>query len=434
MLLLVYGRLCLYLVTHLPDPLALFPTTSNAVASDNALAAEVANESPFEDNEMNHEGEEQSLPNAVVEGDQEDHDADGIDEEDATGDSKINENESDQNGTGHIRRHGRHRNGQAFQRPTVIFFNMYMNRRETKRSYYIVQEQLRQVNESSHPRHGSVIRFNILGANISHWAAPDYARTVCGSYYPHLKCEFMNYYPNANEEVTLHAMWEHCQDHPRHRVTYLHNKGSYRKERGNTKIRRIATTSALSTACLRMPHTADYRCNMCGITFHTLPYFHWTANIWTAECKYIRDLVDPLQYEDLRWKMFQELWRNHADDAPCLPPLPSPESSTLDQLKEFGLGRYSMERWLLSHPHMLPCDVTPLRLARFERGFEKWFRPKLRESRKLTIETPLRNESTQLLYFLRHEHNQLYPNLTQSDVLMRYAAHVEPLQPCVPSN
>jgi len=191
----------------------------------------------------------------------------------------------------------------------------------------------------------------------------------------------------------------------------------------------LATRSALSPPCLRLPLNPDYRCNQCGIKFQTLPYFHWTANIWTADCRYVSNLTNPLVYEQFRWSLYQELWQQHAD---CLPPFPS--STNLDELKEYGLGRYSMERWLFSHPLMLPCDTTPLKLGRFERGFESWFIPKLRQH-PFTMANL--NETMQL-YFLQQEHQRLYPGMDLTPTLQNYTSSIqEQLQrhgPCTTTN
>ena len=324
------------------------------------------------------------------------------------------------------RRRHRKKAGPSYNRPTSIFFNMYMHPREVKRSFAIVHEQLRQVNESTHQRHQSTVHFNLMGGDIRPWAGehgPEIVKTVCGDY--DIKCNYLDYYPDGNENITLHQLWSHCREHPRHRVTYLHNKGSFRKDRGNTKIRRLATRSALAPSCLRMPLRPDYRCNQCSLKFHTLPYFHWTANIWTADCGYVQNLTDPLLYEQKRWDLYRDLWKEH-QDVDCMPPFPS--SDDLNAMKQYGLGRYSMERWLFSHPSMLPCDTTPLRLARFERGFEEWFVPKLREHAFVHVEPA--NETIGM-YFLQREHAALYPGIPPSPTLLNYTQPLLPLQPCI---
>jgi hypothetical protein len=73
--------------------------------------------------------------------------------------------------------------------------------------------------------------------------------------------------PKGNEELTLQALYDYCQGHPVEKVVYMHNKGSFREQAGNTKIRRLSTTAVTSHACLEMPLSDEYPCNVCGLTF-----------------------------------------------------------------------------------------------------------------------------------------------------------------------
>jgi hypothetical protein len=248
-----------------------------------------------------------------------------------------------------------------------------------------------------------------------------------------LDCKRMNHYPEGgNEELTLQELYDYCQSHPVERVIYMHNKGSFRKERGNTKIRRLSTTAVTSHACLEMPLSDEYPCNVCGLTFQSKPYFHMTANHWVAECSYVRELLPPKVYTILRTDLLHRLW----DADSCLHTTDTGHEMSWDLenstfLKTFGLGRYAMERWLFGHPSLIPCDVIPFRIARFKRGFEEWFQPTLRWSRHLIWDIAEESERREI-WLLQQEFQQLYKHktgeysLNPNFVLRNYTGNVEP--------
>jgi hypothetical protein len=302
-----------------------------------------------------------------------------------------------------------------------VFFNVYVNPEGPKRSLKIAREQMRQLANST--LRNNKLYYNVIGAN--------YSFEVCDQQ-PILKCEMMHYYPQGNEELTLQALFDYCQYHPTDRVIYIHNKGSFRKERGNTKIRRLSTTAVSSHACLEMPLSEDYPCNVCGLTFQSKPYFHMTANMWVAECTYVRQLLPPKVYTLLRTDMMKRLW----EQEPCLRQDygESWDLTNTSFLKALGLGRYAMERWLFGHFHLIPCDVIPFRLMRFKRGFEDWFEPVLRHSRHLIWDEAEPSEAREI-WLLIKEFELLYAYLNQEKrepnfALQNYTGNVQP-SPCI---
>lgn len=303
-----------------------------------------------------------------------------------------------------------------------IFYNVFINPEAPKRSTDIAREQMRQVANSTSLRNNKLY-YNVIGENITDI-------NVCDEQ-PILDCKRMNTYAEGNEELTLQELYDFCQSHPIDKVIYMHNKGSFRKERGNTKIRRLSTTAVVSHACLEMPLNDDYPCNVCGLTFQSKPYFHMTANHWVAECMYVRELLPPKVYTILRTDLLKRLW----DEEPCLRHHAGEDLvwdlQNTSFLKLYGLGRYAMERWLFGHPSLIPCDVIPFRIARFKRGFEDWFEPTLRWSRHLIWDEAEESERREI-WLLLHEFKQLYAHkkdlypLEPNFALSNYTGNVKP--------
>jgi hypothetical protein len=89
-----------------------------------------------------------------------------------------------------------------------------------------------------------------------------------------------------------------------------------------------------------------------------------SSNMWTADCSYIMKLVPPLEYEKRR----RELCKSYTDDLYndtehrfCPDKATNPDGA--DRGSIYGFGRHAMERWVVSHPALQPCQVLPPRLA-----------------------------------------------------------------------
>jgi hypothetical protein len=115
-----------------------------------------------------------------------------------------------------------------------------------------------------------------------------------------------------------------------------------------------------------MPLQEDYQCNMCGTKYQYKPHQIYQANMWTAECSYIRQLISPTIYKEKRQELFQTLWTGTHQECLSRPPdlamADTPWAWNLTDnmfLRNVGLGRYALERWMLHHPSMIPCDLLP---------------------------------------------------------------------------
>ena len=139
--------------------------------------------------------------------------------------------------------------------------------------------------------------------------------------------------PKGNEVITLHSLWEFCKKNPEtEKVVYLHSKGSFHPSPENTILRKFLTAGALSEECALV----GTQCNVCSTRFSPLPHPHTPGNMWLARCDYIRNLIDPLQFEETMNSIY------------------SPRTNTTQCKRRqpwcVGLERYSAEHWVHSHP------------------------------------------------------------------------------------
>lgn len=153
---------------------------------------------------------------------------------------------------------------------------------------------------------------------------------------------------------TLHQLYNFCLAKPSQSVTYLTNQlpkeyDSKRPDIQATQKIRAYTTAVTSNMCLKSRDT----CNVCGMEFYPLPYNHFSGNMFTASCEYVKDLLPPEQFES---KM-----NGIASDA-LVSRLGNIFSTELIPFtpQTLGMDHYSVEHWIGSHPDFQPCDVAPV--------------------------------------------------------------------------
>ena len=256
-----------------------------------------------------------------------------------------------------------------------IFYNAYVpiGENKTNNAIKIIKEQL---NERSKTSYGSSIIYTLIGNKhvdpiIQQECQPN--------------CTQRAYLPSGDEVDTLQGLWEHCQDHPTDIVTYIHDKGSFHPSGSNSAARRVGTKAALTCRGLLLDHhlpqietdenetddsgeegvnstktenqsnnknKENNQCNICSYRFYAFPVFHARANMWSATCSYIQNLIPPKDYELSVRTMYEETV-NHTVLGPtkygCLQP---PD----DSRRFLGLERYAMERWAFNHPDVQACD------------------------------------------------------------------------------
>jgi len=117
-----------------------------------------------------------------------------------------------------------------------------------------------------------------------------------------LHCQHVQHYDRAFEEVTLHHLYQHCQNSSisnkddNNLVVYFHSKGSYHDNPTNKHWRKhLLNATTISELCLDRPRHDN--CNVCGLQFYPLWTQLFPGNFFTAKCSYIRQLVPPLELE-----------------------------------------------------------------------------------------------------------------------------------------
>lgn len=278
----------------------------------------------------------------------------------------------------------------------AIFYNVYFKPRgslwDAKR---IVKEQTQQIHDAIN--HTDVtVYYNIIGRN--------YTEPICPS---GLNCHMLHYYDQGFEEVTLQAMYDYCQSNPGSRVSYIHDKGSFHPSGANDVTRRLSTKAVLSQECqTTMPRLPDAPCNVCTLRFQTTPMPHIPGNHFTADCKHVNKLVPPIQYENQRRELCAFVAKTYGPGEQDICP-ESLENTTSS--RDHGLGRYAMERWVISHPDTVICETFRNdTMKNFETGFEPFF-PNLKISAKLNRR--INEGQIKALALLTHEFAYTYGSL-----------------------
>jgi hypothetical protein len=241
----------------------------------------------------------------------------------------------------------------------------------------VIGNQVREIQNSS--LRDATVYFNLFGKEYddpSFWCPPE------------LDCRLMKHQPVGQEVDTLQDLHDFCVDNPSKRVTYLHNKGSLSLSAGNVVVRRLSNRAVFSDACLSMPLSDEYPCNICALKYSFSPHLHAAGNVWMADCSYVRKLVPPVEWEQRRRHMYQLLALPYHKEFGCLTNTilaghfdgggnfnESAGSSTAQGL---GLGRYAFETWILSHPDAIPCQSLHGAITR--KAYDKTWRPVLRDA------------------------------------------------------
>lgn len=249
-----------------------------------------------------------------------------------------------------------------------IFYNLFVpdkkkNRRDTER---IVKEQLVQRQLTSP---NATIRYTLIGDT----SFQDFVSTQCHD------CQLDQSLKVGDEKHTLQSLWEYCNKSSNESdvlVTYIHDKGSFHQTEANEKARRMATKAAME--CRNILPQKTHVCNICMGAFHIFPQYLASANMWTAQCSYIRQLYPPQDYA-MRLQQMYDTTLNHSvlqysPQYVCLKPYdPAPNF--------WGLGRYAYERWALSHPKVKPCTSLPMAEGHVDPDeFPPLWQPKFRKA------------------------------------------------------
>lgn len=243
-----------------------------------------------------------------------------------------------------------------------IFYNIYVppdSPEQHMNAIRIVEEQMLQRSWSDASMK-SPVWYTQIGAS-------DMLDNSCST-----NCRRLSHQSTGDEVDTLQALWEYCQDHPEQVVTYIHNKGSFHSTENNEKTRRTATKSALDCRNEMSKRRDLSQYNVCAGTMIILPQYLCQANMWTAKCAYIQKLYQPNEYASAMQRFYNITFSGNENA--CLRPYTMKENHV-------GLGRYAYERWVWSHPDVIPADVIPMRKIDFSEFPPVW-KPSLSRSLK----------------------------------------------------
>ena len=92
--------------------------------------------------------------------------------------------------------------------------------------------------------------------------------------------------------------------------------------------------------------------------FYPLPYNHFTGNMFTASCEYVKDLIPPAQFESKMNEVASDALVSHLGHVFTTELTPfTPQT--------LGMDQFSVEHWIGSHPDFQPCDVAPVSRSGF---------------------------------------------------------------------
>ena len=218
----------------------------------------------------------------------------------------------------------------------AVFYNLYVG---THDNIWKVSEIAREQLSLVDPQRHQLYIFSI-GVVKDPWTMSiDDLQIVKEGVFVHL--------PDGQESSTLQELWSYCSSNSTlssEVVVYLHSKGSYHDKPAQAGWRQYLQAGALSEECRLMPNS----CDTCGSRMSPLPFPHFPGNMWAARCDYISRLIQPKLFESAMDLVFEESDSGSDDRCP-------PAGGEADNC--YGIGRFSSEHWVLSHPDARPCDL-----------------------------------------------------------------------------
>lgn len=246
--------------------------------------------------------------------------------------------------------------------PWSLFMNIYTSENLTiaYNASFILREQLFQLGRSYATTKGPVILYyNTIHRPFNH----TWMETTCQEANPNLSCRHLKHFEEAQEDVTLSAVHEYCQQYPKHSVIYLHPKGCFHPADDQDQWRRSMTAAVSTKQCiestLRSNSSQGQQCDLCGLLLQPLPEIHYPGNMFAASCSYIEKLHAPAAFHEIRQTKHVE-WHNEAIRNHTIM-----YSLFRDDFAMVGVGRFEWEHWVGSHPDLKGCDVSPTNKLRY---------------------------------------------------------------------
>lgn len=232
----------------------------------------------------------------------------------------------------------------------AIFYNVWVaNDVEQEHAINRVTEQL-DILKNSGASPLPTIYYNIIGESTMN------VEEICSK--RNIKCHLLGTRQKRYEGDILESMQHYCRSHPSGTVSYL--TSTVGDTRGNltheeTKILwRHSTKAATSPLCQVGPPN---ECNVCGLSFYTLPYLFFPGEMFKADCRYVENLMSPREFEAKQTETATAAMTEAVRDRLKM--------TLFAQQKDFmGVDEFAMQHWITSHPSLKPCD-----LAKQEAGY-----------------------------------------------------------------
>ena len=205
--------------------------------------------------------------------------------------------------------------------PTIAaFYNIYVSKEQEKATptvLKIIEEQINQLAQShaASPKFNTTVFYNTIGLQSA--VNETFMNNLCTGR-NNITCKHLQHYDTGFEEVTLQALYEHCQTHETDLAMYFHSKGiSHNSESiavysmyilsnpksccpgsfhpRNQQPWRVRLMAAISNKLCVEP--ANKTCNVCGLNFASHFSHFMPGNFWIAPCSYVKKLRPPKLFE-----------------------------------------------------------------------------------------------------------------------------------------
>ena len=169
-----------------------------------------------------------------------------------------------------------------------------------------------------------------------------------------LKCVHLKHFEYQHRGETSRQIQEYCRHNPTHRIAYVQNSLStkYGDDVNRIRLMQHVTKAVTNPLCLATALEQNKgQCNVCGLTFHTIPSLRMSGDSWAASCSYVNQLLPPQEFVErmeqvVSKSLIQKIWTRLNFGI------------VEDRLDNLGLGGYSMDHWIGSHPSLMPCDLS----------------------------------------------------------------------------
>jgi hypothetical protein len=181
-------------------------------------------------------------------------------------------------------------------------------------------------------------------------------------------CVHMKHYDEGFEDLTLTKLHNYCHEHTEASVIYLHSKGSFHNRPNNTNNhwRRHMTMAVTSPACIHGIHNTT--CNVCGLYFFPMWNMMFAGNFFTTKCSYVQKLLPPTNYSKVMTAIVGDLL-NASSRLSSLNLQYNLYNMKWDGF--MGADRYAAELWSVSHPDVVPCDMSAVNdFLHWQRGHD----------------------------------------------------------------